>query len=82
MAHPKRMRIKGRTQTLCPNFSLIGKAKNLSYLRILLDGLEGPINYIEQEAYDLVQERIQVIEAEVAEVAKAKAQSTGTSRKH
>ena len=39
MAHPKRMRIKGRTQTLCTKFSEIGKVKNISYLRIILDGL-------------------------------------------
>ena len=65
MAHPKRMRIKGRTQTLCPKFSAIGKAKNLSYLRILLEGLEGPVNCLEQEAYDLVHARIQVIEAKL-----------------
>ena len=82
MEHPKRMRIKGGTQTLCLKFSAIGRVKNLSYLRILLEGLEGPVNYLEQEAYDLVQERIQVIEDEAAEVDKAKAQLTGTSRRH
>ena len=79
MEHTKRMRIKGRTQTLCSKFSAIGKVKNLSYLRILLEGLLGPVNCLEQEAYDLLQAKIQVIEAEAAKYAKAKAHSTGTS---
>ena len=43
---------------------------------------KGPVNCLEQEAYDLVHARIQVIEAKAAEVAKANAQLTGTSRRH
>ena len=62
-AHPKRLKIKGRTQTLCPKFSAIGSIKNLTYLQVLLEGLEGPVNSLEQEAYDLVQARIQEIKA-------------------
>ena len=38
--------------------------QNLSYLRIVLDGLEEPTNSLEQEAYDLVSKRIADLEKE------------------
>ena len=43
-AHPKRLKIKGRTQTLYSRFSTIGSIKNLTYVQVLLEGLEGLVN--------------------------------------
>ena len=81
-AYPKRLKIKGRIQTLCPRFSAIRSIKNLTYLQVLLKGLEGLVNSLEHEAYNLVQAMIQEIEVKAAEAAKANAHSTGTIRRH
>ena len=58
MNHPKRFVVKGNTQTLRHRFKKVSKMQNLSYMRIVLDGLEEPTNSLEQETYDLVSKRI------------------------
>ena len=64
MNHPKRFVVKGNTQTLRHRFKDVSKIQNLSYLRIVLNGLEKPTNSLEQEAYDLVSKRIVDLEKE------------------